>query len=262
MSSCQYVKMNKIKKGTYGTVYKARNIINNEIVAMKKISSAKLAKHEANFLKMASKHSGVVDYKGMVRSNSAYFIIQEYVARDLHSCIHQLTMPQIKSIHEQLKSVVDYIHSLGFLHRDITPSNILITEDFTVKLADFGTAIRFEDIHADLPAMTTLQYRSPWIMLGGVENTRSDFWSVGCILLQLILQKLPFRGVSEIDYVCNVLSVIGLASLSNAPLISMINADNCPFEKQKFIMQVKDNLPCEDLQYFENELNQLIFDSW
>lgn len=94
------------------------------------------------------------------------------------------------------------MHSRRFLHRDLKPLNILMTEDGEVKLADFGLARTYSPcVPRPLTReVATLWYRSPELILG--DNTYTyelDMWGVGVIMLELLEKQPPFRATTELE---------------------------------------------------------------
>ena len=98
---------------------------------------------------------------------------------------------------------VQYAHSQAIIHRDLKPSNILVKKDGTVKLLDFGIAKQLESLdEAADPTRTALRlmtpaYAAPEQLQGGRAGTRSDVYSLGVILYELLAGRLPVRSVEE-----------------------------------------------------------------
>ena len=88
---------------------------------------------------------------------------------------------------------LEHLLSKGYIHRDVKPENILLTQEYHVKLADFGTACKFYDSEKQSFAGTPL-YISPETLLTGKSSKTSDLWSLGCIVYELFVGKPPFEG--------------------------------------------------------------------
>lgn len=102
---------------------------------------------------------------------------------------------------KQLLSGIEHCHNKGVLHRDIKSSNLLVSEDGILKIADFGLATHFDP---DNPRpmtsqVITLWYRPPELMLGATHySVGVDLWSVGCVLAELLLGEPIFPGRTEV----------------------------------------------------------------
>ena len=135
------------------------------------------------------------------------FLVLEYVDHDLAGLIderYEFTPTEIKHIMKQLFEVLKYIHGENFIHRDLKCSNLLLSHDMKLKLADFGLARCIEAPYTtnqakELDKLTntviTLWYRPPELLLGQKKYGRAvDIWSAGCILAELIIRHPLFQG--------------------------------------------------------------------
>ena len=160
--------------------------------AIREISSLRCLKHPL----IISLHSF-----GSRKRDKRFFGIYELMTSDLKSFIKQPGyVPQasiIKHIIHQIITALDYIHSEGFVHRDINPSNILISpeRDHMIKLADFGLCVRANDC-APNPKngkAGTILYLAPEQISGDLLYTfESDIWSAGCVVAELCLGRPLF----------------------------------------------------------------------
>src|SRR6266849_2186472 len=108
-----------------------------------------------------------------------------------------LTLEEVCILFEQLTSALAYLHSLGLLHRDIKPANILFDQDHTLYLTDFGIVTWLgEKPGCDGHMMGTPQYIAPEILEGCVDE-RSEVYSVGILLYQMLTGSVPFDGESD-----------------------------------------------------------------
>lgn len=130
--------------------------------------------------------------------NVSYLVVFTF---SLSSYEHCMFILQIKCYMKQLLSAVEYFHLHGVMHRDIKGSNLLVNNEGTLKVADFGLAnfITSERKKALTNHVVTLWYRPPELLLGSTNYGSSvDLWSVGCIFGELLLRKVIFQGKSEV----------------------------------------------------------------
>ena len=157
------------------------------------------------------------------------FIVLEYISHDLTGLLdmaHKFTEVQIKSITKQLLEVLEFMHTRNYVHRDLKTSNVLITDRYEVKLADFGLARSLDssfigkissstDGHnvgeGDFTnKVITLWYRPPELLLGETKyGTAVDIWSCGCILAEIILGRPIFTGKTDMDQLKLIFDLIG-----------------------------------------------------
>jgi cyclin-dependent kinase 2 len=209
----QYEKVEKIGEGMYGVVYKARDRITNETIALKKIRLEQedegvpsTAIREISLLKEMH-HGNIVRLQDVVHSEKRLYLVFEYLDLDLKK--HMDTCPDlakdprlIKTFLYQILRGIAYCHSHRVLHRDLKPQNLLIDRRTNaLKLADFGLARAFGiPVRTFTHEVVTLWYRAPEILLGSCHySTPVDVWSVGCIFAEMVTQRPLFPGDSEID---------------------------------------------------------------
>ncbi|KHN86651.1 Cyclin-dependent kinase 12 [Toxocara canis] len=230
----------QVGEGTYGQVYKAVDKFTGEIVALKKVRLENekegfpiTAVREIKILRQLN-HRNVVRLIDIVtdkqtaadfrRDKGAFYLVFEYLDHDLMGLLESqfvdFTDDQIASFTKQLLSGLEYCHSVGFLHRDIKCSNILLNNRGEIKLADFGLA-RLYDEEQDRPytnRVITLWYRPPELLLGEERySTAVDVWSVGCILGELYTKKPIFQGNSEMMQLEVISRICGTPSPENWP---------------------------------------------
>lgn len=232
----QYRELNAIGTGAYGTVYKAQDLKNEEIVAMKKVRIALTEDGvPMSVLREISllRHLGKYNHPNIVRlmdichgprydREMVLYLVFEHVDQDLNSYLEKCPWPglptdRIKDLMWQILCGVDFLHSHRIVHRDIKPQNILVSNNGTIKLADFGLA-RIYDSNALLTSMVvTLWYRSPEVLLGTSYATPVDLWSCGCIFAELFTRKPLFPGQYEVDQLGQIFSILGTPSEADWP---------------------------------------------
>ena len=130
-------------------------------------------------------------------------------------CSKILTDIHIKYITFQLIKALKYIHSANIIHRDLTTNNIMIDKNSNAKIVDFSLAISLNDKSSCNFAINdyiqTRWYRAPELLLNAVIYDQSvDMWSVGCILAEMIIGKILFKGNSTINQLSLIMELIGV----------------------------------------------------
>ncbi|CAN1351251.1 Probable serine/threonine-protein kinase At1g09600 [Linum perenne] len=222
-----FEKLDRIGQGTYSSVYKARDVTHNKIVALKKVrfdssdpDSVKFMAREILILRKLD-HPNVIKLEGLITSqtSSTLYLVFEYMEHDLTGLASipglKFTEPQIKCYMKQLLSGLDHCHSRGVLHRDIKGSNLLIDDSGVLKIADFGLASFFDPKSgaALTSRVVTLWYRAPELLLGACNYGVSvDLWSTGCILGELYSGKPILPGRTEVEQLHKIFKLCGSPS--------------------------------------------------
>ncbi|KAK8190244.1 cell division control protein 2 [Phyllosticta capitalensis] len=244
-----YQKIEKIGEGTYGVVYKARDLTTKDqrIVALKKIrleaedeGVPSTAIREISLLKEMN-NANIVRLLNIVHADGhKLYLVFEYLDLDLKKYMEALPVSQggrgkalpdanmqhlglgpdiVKKFMSQLIEGIRYCHAHRVLHRDLKPQNLLINQDGNLKLADFGLARAFGvPLRTYTHEVVTLWYRAPEILLGGRQySTGVDMWSAGCIFAEMCTRKPLFPGDSEIDEIFKIFRILGTPSESEWP---------------------------------------------
>ncbi|CAN1231129.1 Probable serine/threonine-protein kinase At1g54610 [Linum perenne] len=222
-----FEKLDRIGQGTYSSVYKARDVTHDKIVALKKVrfdktdaDSVKFMAREILILRKLD-HPNVIKLEGLITSptSSTLYLIFEYMEHDLTGLASipglKFTESQIKCYMKQLLSGLDHCHSRGVLHRDIKGSNLLIDNNGVLKIADFGLASFFDPkSNATLTSrVVTLWYRAPELLLGACKyGVAVDLWSSGCILGELYSGKPILPGRTEVEQLHKIFKLCGSPS--------------------------------------------------
>ncbi|PIA14698.1 Pkinase-domain-containing protein [Coemansia reversa NRRL 1564] len=218
----RYLKLDKIGEGTYGVVYKARDLHTGKVVAMKKIrlevddeGVPSTAIREISLLKELQ-HENIVQLLDIVYNNAKLFLVFEFLDLDLKKYMDSigpagLSAAQVKSYMHQLVKGIAFCHSHRTLHRDLKPQNLLIDQSGMLKIADFGLGRAFGvPLRVYTHEVVTLWYRSPEILLGSRHYSISmDMWSVGCIFAEMVKRRPLFPGDSEIDEIFKIFRILG-----------------------------------------------------
>jgi tetratricopeptide (TPR) repeat protein len=205
----RYRVIEELGHGGMGTVYRAFDSVLNEEVALKLIrpevaSDEKTLERFRNELRLARKisHRHVGRMYELLDHGGAYFITMEYVpGEDLRSLIkrvRQLTPATAVLIAREAAEGLAEAHRLGIVHRDLKPSNIMFDRDGNAKIMDFGIARggRRDKLTGEGVIIGTPEYMSPEQVEGKDVDRRSDIYSLGVILFEMLTGRAPFEGES------------------------------------------------------------------
>ena len=151
-------------------------------------------------------HPGIVAVYDSGEENDSPFIVMELVSGvTLRQLMQSTQISQHKSL-EIIKGILqalDYSHSKGIVHRDVKPGNIMITDSGDIKVMDFGIARATDDIGATMTStwnvVGTAQYLSPEQATGEIADGRSDLYSLGCVMYELLTGRPPFTGDTPVS---------------------------------------------------------------
>lgn len=202
----RYKIVDRLGKGSMGEVYLAHDPHIDRKVALKVLHKDHLGSKEIikRFIKEAKaigrlSHPDIVSVYDVGQDHGTIYIAMEYLkGKPLNEVIksRKLDITSIVRIGSQVASALDYAHQQGIVHRDIKPSNLMISENNNVKLTDFGIA-HFDDASATLKTRSgdilgTPAYMSPEQIAGQEVDNRSDLYSLGVILYELMVGQRPF----------------------------------------------------------------------
>ena len=195
-----------IGKGSFGKVYMGMNIGTGELIAVKQVrlltseelEQATAIQNEISLMENL-RHPNIVCFLGTQRSGNKLNILMEYVpGKSLDFLLDKfgaLYEKVIRSYTKQLLGALQYCHSNHVVHRDIKGKNILIDTKGNLKLADFGSAKRFENVMSkDAPSLS-YNYTPLWTapeVLTGDYNSAVDIWSLGCVIIEMASAKPPW----------------------------------------------------------------------
>ena len=196
-----------IGQGGMADVYLAFDQILNREVAIKVLRD-KLAEDPVTLVRFqreasaASKlsHPNVVDIYDVGESEGCHYIVMEYVrGRTLKQLISQrgaLDYHEAIGIMHQLTSAIVTAHAHHIIHRDIKPQNVLVKDDGTVKITDFGIAIANDAVQLTYynTVMGSAHYLAPETAQGKEPNGQIDIYSLGIVFYELLTGDVPFRG--------------------------------------------------------------------
>jgi serine/threonine protein kinase len=206
-----------VGRGGMAEVYRARDSRLDRIVAIKTLRPDLARDHtfQARFRREAQSaaslnHPSIVAVYDTGEDNSTGlpvpYIVMEYVdgrtVRDLLIEGHRLLPERTLEIVNGVLRALEYSHQAGIVHRDIKPGNVMVTRNGDIKVMDFGIARAMSDAQATMTqtaqVIGTAQYLSPEQARGERVDARSDLYSTGCLLYELLTGRPPFTGDSPV----------------------------------------------------------------
>lgn len=207
----RYELIERVGTGGMADVYKAKCTLLNRNVAIKILKDE--FKNDEEFLKRFSvesqaaaglSHNNIVSIYDVGTKGEIHYIVMEYVEGiTLKNYLKENgPLPWEKAVDfaMQIANALQHAHRKGIIHRDIKPQNILVTKDETLKVTDFGIARAVSSVtmKVDDNSMGTAHYCSPEQARGGYTDAKSDIYSLGVVMYEMVTGKLPFEGDSSV----------------------------------------------------------------
>ncbi len=200
-----------IARGGMATVYVATDLRLDRRVAIK-IMHAHLAADESfrdRFIREARSaarlaHPNLVNVYDQGDDEGLAYIVMEYVPgitlRDLLHDHHRLTVEQTIDIMDAVLAGLQVAHRQGIIHRDIKPENVLLADDGRIKLSDFGLARAVTNNTASGSVLLgTIAYLAPELVTKGLADVRSDIYSAGIMMYEMLVGEQPYRGDEPVN---------------------------------------------------------------
>jgi tetratricopeptide (TPR) repeat protein/predicted Ser/Thr protein kinase len=226
-------------RGGMGDVYRAIDTQTGELVAVKALSPEIVSRdpdllerftREGETLRQLN-HPNIVRMVAAVQEDGRHYLVMEYVGggslEDLLASQGRLPSKRMVEIALEVADALTRAHHLGIIHRDIKPANVLLAEDGTPRLSDFGIAYV-----TDIPRLTqtgilvgTVDYLSPEVCQGEPPDERSDIWAFGVMLFEMLAGERPFQGKSLTAKITAILTqpVPDLAGLAPDTPVALAN---------------------------------------
>lgn len=209
-----------IGEGTYGKVHKARDVRTGQLVAIKKAKASAADRDVGGIgftalreikLMQAVRHPNVMGCLDVFAEGGSIHIVMEFMDGDLRKVVEDKTIgiaeAHAKNLTMQLLRGLSALHERWFVHRDVTPGNVLINfRNGVARLTDFGFARTIGHRDRPLtPMCTTLWYRPPELLYGArFYGPSVDIWSAACVVSEFFLRQALFPGRGEFDMLTRI----------------------------------------------------------
>lgn len=250
----------KLGAGGLGVVYEVQHLISQRREAMKILLPDQGTPEMAERFRREVQTLATLNHINIAQLHTAFYyenqlamvmeLIQGETLRDLRMRM-SVTLPQALDYIEQTLRALAYAHRLGVVHRDIKPSNIMITSGGFVKLLDFGIALteHASELTKAGYLLGSLNYMSPEQVGGGKATSRSDIYSVGVTLYELLTGTLPIKGSNNYE--------IMMAHLNQLPVPPHQIAPQVPGKVSEAVMRALAKDPAQRFATAEEFLDAL-----
>ena len=214
----KYDIVKELGRGTAGVVYLARDAFAGRDVAIKAFAQSGSAglqgRYRSLFLNEAAlvgklSHPHIVQLLDVAVEESLSYIVMEYVPGKTlahHTTAEHFLMPEkVVEVIFKVSRALEHMHRHGVIHRDIKPANILITENFDVKVADFGIAVLADATRTNLVNVGSPAFMSPEQLQEQPLTHQTDIYSLGVVLYNLLTGRLPFAGSSYASLIYQII---------------------------------------------------------
>lgn len=258
--SDRYEILSKVGAGGMSDVYKAKDHILSRFVAIKVLKqefsedSSFVTKFRAEAQSAAGlEHPNIVNIYDVGSENGLYYIVMEYVEGiTLKTYIEkkgQLSFKESASIAIQVARGIEAAHNKNIIHRDIKPQNIIISTDGKVKVTDFGIAKATSSNTISSDVMGSVHYASPEQARNGFVDGRSDIYSLGIVMFEMVTGRVPFDGDTTV--------AVALQHLQEEIARPSIYAPDLPISFEKIILKCTQKTPDRRYQTIEALLTDI-----
>ncbi|MDE3089072.1 MAG: protein kinase [Chloroflexota bacterium] len=197
----RYRTISEIGRGGMGVVYRGHDTVLDRDVAVKLLSALSLTDDaRARLLREAQaaaqlNHPNIASVYDAGEADGVPFIVMELVDGPSLRDRPPETIAEIVRVAHQLSAALDHAHAHGIIHRDVKPENVLLAPDGTAKLMDFGLArVSASHLTEEGAVVGTVSYISPEQLMGKDIDGRTDLYSLGSLLYELLTRRAPFIG--------------------------------------------------------------------
>jgi len=254
-----------IAAGGMGEVYRARHTILGRDVAIKTVSATHANEASGRRLIREARHASVLSHPNICTSSDVGvvgdvpFIVMQYVdGEPLHQILRRGVLPLARALDYavQIASALAHAHAQGIIHRDLKSSNVVVDTEGKPVVLDFGLARRLPDGAGAPPHNSTLTGRdevagtvshmAPEILRGQPADARSDIWSLGVLLYELVTSELPFHGRTSFEMSSAILGEPARPVVVRVPLAVRLVIERClakdPDARYQHAAEIRDAL--------------------
>lgn len=225
-----WIKGELIGRGSFGSVFLALNVTTGEMLAVKQVvvprghrfkgdknSEGIDALHKEVETMKDLDHLNIVQYLGFEQQGNTYSLFLEYVAGgSISSCMKSYGKFEerlVRFITRQVLFGLEYLHSNGIIHRDLKADNLLLENDGTCKISDFGISKKSKDIYvnnAEMSMQGTVFWMAPEVIDNMVEDRKQgysakiDIWSLGCVVLEMFAGRRPWSNEAVVSAIYKI----------------------------------------------------------
>lgn len=258
--SDRYEILSKVGAGGMSDVYKAKDHILSRFVAIKVLKqefsedSSFVTKFRAEAQSAAVlEHPNIVNIYDVGSENGLYYIVMEYIEGiTLKTYIEkkgQLSFKESASIAIQVARGIEAAHNKNIIHRDIKPQNIMISSEGKVKVTDFGIAKATSSNTISSDVMGSVHYASPEQARNGFVDGRSDIYSLGIVMFEMVTGRVPFDGDTTV--------AVALQHLQEDIAKPSTYAPDLPISFEKIILKCTQKTPDRRYQTIEELLSDI-----
>lgn len=251
-----YGQLTLIDGGGFSSVYKAQELSSKRTFAIKilnpntKSPDPNVSSYREIQALSVADHPNIVKLHEVVHSSFTVSLVMEYIPHNISRVLEKkaLSEPLAKGFMIQLFRGLAHLHSLGIIHRDIKPQNLLVTKSGVLKICDLGIcrllpdrysqAVKSsEDNHAWTLQVGTHFYRAPELLYGDRTYGESvDMWAAGCVMAELLNGEPLFPGTGDIELLSLITNFLGSPSEKNWPgLTSLADYGKIGFKEKEAV---------------------------